>query len=73
MALKRVSVGCDSWCWWRRGAGVGGGGAHRGSLTAAARGILFLSLSTNAKWINHHEADLNEYCAEQGVGGVRVM
>ena len=42
-------------------------------MTAAAREMLFLLLSTNAKWINRHEADLNEYCAEQGVGGVRVM
>jgi hypothetical protein len=73
LVLKRVSVGCDSWCWWRRAAGVGGGGAHRGSLTAAARGILLLLRSTNAKWINRHEADLNEYYAVQGVGGVRVM
>ncbi len=73
MALKRVCVGCNSCWWWRRAAGVGGGGAHRGSLTAVAREIIFLLLSKNAKWINHHEADLNEDCAEQGVGGVGVM
>jgi hypothetical protein len=35
--------------------------------------MLFLSLWTNAKWINHHEAYLNEHCAEQGVGGMGVM
>ncbi len=57
----------------RRAAGVGGGGAHRGSLTAAAREIILLLRAKNAKWMNHHEAVLNEYCAEQGVGGVRVM
>ncbi len=73
MALKRVCVGCNSWWWWGRTAGVGGGGAHRGLLTAAVREILFLSLWTKVKWIKHHEADLNEYCAERGVGGVGVM
>ncbi len=63
LVLKRVCVGCNS-LWWC---------GARGSLTAAACEMLFLSLSTNAKWINHNEADLNEDCAEQGVGGVRVM
>ena len=28
---------------------------------------------TKVKWIKHHDADLNEYCAVQGVGGVGVM
>ncbi len=73
MALKRVCVGCKSLLVGRRTAGVGGGGAHMGSVTAAAREMILLSVSTNAKWINHHEADLNEYCAEQGVSGVGVM
>ena len=73
LALKRVCVGCKSLLVVRRAAGVGGGGAHRGSLTAAAREILLLLWSKNAKWIHHHEADLNECCAEQGVGGVREM